>query len=113
MTAVRRPVVWTEVAVRDLERIAERLYEESPMRAEQIVDRIIARGDALATLSSRGRIPPELRQLAQRTWLEVIERPWRILYRVVGKTVEIHAVLDGRRDLQDVLLDRLLDGPGT
>jgi hypothetical protein len=31
------------------------------------------------------------------------------LYRLVDAGVEIHAVLDGRRDLQDILLERLLD----
>ena len=108
MTVHRRTVVWTEVAARDVERIATRIAEDAPLRVDKIIDRIIDRGDALATMSHRGRTPPELRAIGDRTWLEVIESPWRILYRVVGDIVEIHAVLDGRRDLRDLLLDRLL-----
>jgi plasmid stabilization system protein ParE len=108
MSARRRSVAWTEVAVRDIERLAVRLDEAAPLRAERIIDRIISRAESLTTLSHRGRTPPELRPIADRTWLEVIESPWRILYRVVGNTVEIHAVLDGRRDLRDILLERML-----
>jgi plasmid stabilization system protein ParE len=109
MSDRRRSVEWTEVATRDIERLAVRLAETVPLRVERIVDRIISRGESLATLSHRGRTPPELRPVADRTWLEVIESPWRILYRVVEDTVEIHAVLDGRRDLRDILLERILD----
>jgi plasmid stabilization system protein ParE len=103
-----RKVVWTAVAARDVERIAERIAEDSPLRVDKIIDRIVDRAEALATLSQRGRTPPELRAIGDRTWLEVIEAPWRIVYRVVGPTIEIHAVLDGRRDLRDLLLERLL-----
>lgn len=103
-----RKVVWTAVAARDVERIAERLAEDAPLRVEKIIDRIIDHGEALGALSNRGRTPPELRAIGDRTWLEVIESPWRIVYRIVGETVEIHAVLDGRRDLRDLLLERLL-----
>jgi toxin ParE1/3/4 len=109
MSDRRRSVEWTEVAARDIERLAARLAETVPLRVERILERIISRGESLATLSHRGRTPPELRPVADRTWLEVIESPWRILYRVVGDTVEIHAVLDGRRDLRDILLERILD----
>ena len=97
------------MAARDVERIAERIAEDAPLRVDRIIDRIVDRGESLSTLSQRGRTPPELRAIGDRSWLEIIESPWRIVYRVVGATVEIHAVLDGRRDLRDVLLDRLLD----
>ena len=40
-------------------------------------------------------------------WM-LLERPWRILYRVAETTVEIHGVLDGRRSLEDILMERLL-----
>ena len=79
------------------------------MRAEQILERIIARGQSLERLSTRGRVPPELRGIADRTWLEIQEPPWRILYRLASShRVEIHGVLDGRRALEDILMERLL-----
>jgi toxin ParE1/3/4 len=104
----RYTVVWTEVATTDVERLASYLLEEAPLRAGQVLDRIISRGDSLAIMPERGRIPPELRVTGVRAWREVQQPPWRIIYRVAGKRVEIHAVLDGRRNLADILFERLL-----
>jgi plasmid stabilization system protein ParE len=63
----------------------------------------------LATPAHRGRTPPELRPIEDRTWLELIESPWRILYRAVEDAVETHAILDGRGDLRDILFERMVD----
>lgn len=105
----RYAVVWTEVASRDVERLATYLLDEAPLRAEGILDRIIARGESLGILPERGRTPPELRTIGDRTWREVQEPPWRIIYRITGKqTVEIHGVFDGRRSLEDILMERIL-----
>ena len=108
MSERRYTVVWTEIAADDLERLAAYLLDESPLRADQIMERIIARGESLETSPARGRTPPELRPIGDRTWREVIEWPWRIVYRIVGRRVEIHGVLDGRRSLEDILLERIL-----
>jgi toxin ParE1/3/4 len=110
MSQRRFTVVWTETAANDVARIASYLADEAPHRAETILDRIVARGQSLARSPERGRTPPELRSLGDKTWREVQERPWRVVYRVVEGRVEIHAVLDGRRSLQDLLLERILDG---
>jgi toxin ParE1/3/4 len=104
----RYPVVWTGVAAQDVERLSAYLLDEAPLRAEQIVERIISRGESLGSSPERGRTPPELRAIGDRTWHEVQEPPWRILYRITGKRIEIHGVLDGRRNLEDILLERLL-----
>lgn len=110
MTGRRRyTVVWTEVASRDVERLAGYLLEEAPLRAEEILDRIIARGESLEAAPGRGHVPPELRTIGDRTWLQVLESPWRIVYRIVAKRVEIHGVFDGRRSLEEILLERLLN----
>ncbi|NBC14420.1 MAG: plasmid stabilization protein, partial [Gammaproteobacteria bacterium] len=37
-----------------------------------------------------------------------IERPWRLVYRIETDAVQVMAVLDGRRDLRSVLLERLV-----
>lgn len=108
MSGRRFTVVWTEVAAQDLERLSVYLLDEAPLRAEQIIERIISRGASLGSSPERGRTPPELRAIGDRTWHEVQEPPWRILYRVTGKRIEIHGVLDGRRSLEDILMERLL-----
>ena len=107
MSSRRVAVVWTDVAIRDLESIARYLVAEGSSRAESIVGRIIDRGESLDITPERGRTPPELRAINDRTWRAVQEPPWRLLYRISGRTVEIHGVLDRRRSLEDILLERL------
>ncbi|HEX3904163.1 MAG TPA: type II toxin-antitoxin system RelE/ParE family toxin [Polyangia bacterium] len=105
----RFAVIWTEVATRDLERLAVYLRDEAPARAGRIVDRIVARGESLSASPERGRTPPELRAIGDRTWREIPEPPWRLIYRIGRREVEIHAVLDGRRSLEDLLMERILE----
>lgn len=109
MSRRRYSVEWTEDALEDIERLATYLHDEAPLRADDIVERIVMRGESLTWAPERGRFPPELRLVHNRAWREVQEPPWRILYRITGRTVEIHGVLDGRRSLQDILMERLLN----
>jgi toxin ParE1/3/4 len=106
----RHSVIWTEPATADVERLAAYLSDESPLRAEQILERVVARAESLRASPERGRTPPELRAIGDRAWREVLEPPWRIIYRIAGRRVEIHAVFDGRRSLEDVLMERVLGG---
>jgi plasmid stabilization system protein ParE len=53
-------------------------------------------------------VVPELARLGMRTWREIVARPYRLIYRIEGDTVNVLAVFDGRRDLEDLLFERLL-----
>jgi toxin ParE1/3/4 len=59
-------------------------------------------------MAHRGRVVPELRELSLEPWRELLVKPYRIIYRISGPQVLIIAVLDGRRDVEDTLLRRLL-----
>lgn len=109
MSRRRFSVAWTEIAVRAVERPAAYLVDESPLRADAVVGRIIARFESLDRSPEPGRTPNELRSIGNRTLRELQESPWRILYRIVGTKVEVPGVLDGRRDLDEILLERLLE----
>ena len=50
---------------------------------------------------------PELRDAGVQ-YRELIERPWRVAYRIEPERIFIVAVLDARRDLQTLLLERLI-----
>ena len=59
-------------------------------------------------MPNRDRIPPELRTVGVDQCRELIFKEYRIIYQVRGKNVFIHCVLDRRRDLQELLEQRLL-----
>lgn len=80
---------------------------DSERAAEQTLGKIETHCQTLETLPQRGRHPRELKRLGLTTYLELTMKPYRILYQIVDMNVYIHAILDGRRDLEDHLLRRL------
>ncbi|MFZ2170584.1 MAG: type II toxin-antitoxin system RelE/ParE family toxin, partial [Methylococcaceae bacterium] len=58
----------------------------------------------------RGSIPKELLSLGIRQYRQVIEKPYRIIYETFVDKIVVHAVLDGRRDMQSLLMQRILRG---
>lgn len=103
-----RRVRWTETARRDLDSIVDYIAEDSIENALAVLDRLRERVDLLTVAAERGRTVSELKDLDVHQYREVIERPWRIVYRIEGDAVLVLAVLDGRRDLRSLLLERLL-----
>jgi toxin ParE1/3/4 len=104
----RRRVRWTRSARRDLEGIVAYLADRSPQAALATLDRLEARAKSLATLADRGRVVPELRRLHIRQYRELQVPPYRVIYRVSGALVWVLVLVDARRNLEDVLLDRLI-----
>ena len=104
----RYRVDWAATARDDLDEIITFIAEGSPDRALAALDRIESRVHALVTFPTRGRVVPELRWHAVTTYRELVEPPWRIIYRVDGPRVFVLTVVDARRQLEDHLLARFL-----
>jgi toxin ParE1/3/4 len=105
---IERCVLWTLSAQRDLESIVQYIAEQQPATALNVLNRLQARATGLASQTLRGRRVPELRDMGIDNYREIIEAPWRIIYRPADKNVYVIAVFDARRDLRDVLMERLL-----
>jgi plasmid stabilization system protein ParE len=104
-------VLWAETAVRDLEELVSYVAAESEVNATQVLRRIETRAAALESSPACGRVVPELAHFGMRTWRELVVKRYRLVYRIEGDTVTVLAIFDGRRDLEDVLLERLLRTP--
>lgn len=57
-----------------------------------------------------GRVVPELAVIGLNTIRELIQSPWRILYTVNGERIEILSVVDGRRNFEEILYRKVLEG---
>jgi plasmid stabilization system protein ParE len=77
-------------------------------REASALDKLEERMHTLRQMPERGRVVPELATFGIHTHRELVVAPWRIIYRIGGRTVHVLAVLDGRRNVEDLLLDRLL-----
>jgi len=56
----------------------------------------------------QGRIIPELQNENITTYREIIVKPWRMMYRTEGKHILILAIIDSRRNIEDILMKRQL-----
>ena len=102
-------VIWSNVAENDLKRIIEYITDDSPTIALKILKNIKQKVSSLYDFPERGRIVPELRDQGILQYREIIISPWRILYRISETNVYVLSVLDSRRNIEDILLQRLTD----
>lgn len=101
-------VVWSDAARDDLRSIVFHIAQDSPANALSVADRLERRAASLRAHATRGRVVPELRRAGERRFRELIEKPWRIVYFIEGRRVNIVAVVDSRRDLRDWLNERTM-----
>ena len=101
-------VEWTAVARQDLAEIVAYLASQSIDAALRALDQIEEKAASLESMPHRGRILPEVERFAVRHYRELIIPPYRLIYRVRDDIVYVLGVFDGRRNLEDVLLGRLL-----
>ena len=89
-------VLWTENALKHLLDIYEYISQNSPTYATRMVDRLTRRSEQIANFPMSGREVPEYEAEDIR---EVIEKPYRIIYRVKSDQIDILAVVHAARQL--------------
>jgi plasmid stabilization system protein ParE len=100
-------VRWTQPAGQDLESIVDFIARDNLPNALQVLGKIQRTAATLERMPERGRIVPELAEVGLRLYHEILFPPWRIIYRIVGPNVFVMTVIDGRRNVEDILLERL------
>ena len=107
--ASRYSVLLTKGAEQDLEAIYDYIDEfDAPANADHVLDRLMARAEQLAVMPERGSYPRELLDLGIKDYRQVFFKPYRLIYRVMGRDVAVFVIADGRRDMQSLLTRRLL-----
>ena len=109
----RYEVLLTAGAEQDIEALYDYVAEfDSVANADALLDKILQTSDSLATNPDRGTYPKELLSLGIREYRQLFFKPYRIVYRIVGKQVYIYLIVDGRRDLSTLLAARMMGGAG-
>lgn len=102
-------IILAETAESDMYNIHEYVeLHDSQLRANKLLEDIEQTVFSLETMPQRGHCPPELLRLGIREFREIHFKPYRIIYAIRGRDVIINSVLDGRRDIQTLLQQRLL-----
>ena len=101
-------VYWANSAKYDLESIIEYIKLDSIDLAKDIFLQIKQACDNLYTFPNRGQIVPELKSIGVLKYREIIFKSWRIVYKIDKDIVYILLVADSRRNLEDILFERLI-----
>jgi len=102
-------VYLTEDAARDLREIVAYVTECSGTnRADHVLNELTKAFASLAEYPERGVCPKELRAVGLREYREIFFKPYRIIYRALSTKVVVLVIADGRRDMQALLLRRML-----
>ena len=84
---------------------------DSAGRASALLDRLLTTAQSLATAPHRGNVPRELQALGMRDYRQALFKPYRLIYLIPEQprpTVFIAVISDGRRDMESLLMRRLL-----
>lgn len=105
----RFEVLLTHGAEQDLEGLYDYIAEhDSVESADYVLDQVVKVAESLSQFPERGSHPRELIALGIKEYRQVMFKPWRLIYRVLGNQVVIFLIANGRRDMQSVLARRLL-----
>lgn len=106
---MRYEVLLTLGAEQDLESIHGYIAAfDSEANANHVLDRLTKVVQGLAQFPERGSYPKELAALGLKDYRQIAFKPYRVIYRVLGRKVVIYFIADGRQDMQSVLGRRLL-----
>lgn len=101
-------VIWANIAHADLVAIIRYIRTDNPLAAADSLEKIKAKVSELTLFPEKGRVVPELKQQGILHYRELIIAPWRVIYRLSDRHVYVLAVIDARRNIEDILLDRLV-----
>lgn len=106
---MRYAVLLTAGAESDLSKIYDYIAKfDSVASANYVLERLVDTGDSLATFPERGAVPREFLALGVREYRQVFFKPYRLIYRIEGRQVQVRIIADGRRDMKSLLARRLL-----
>lgn len=81
---------------------------DSIEQAEAILTKIEGKILQLSELANRGHEVSELSVIGVGEYQEIYIKPYRIIYQIIDDDVFVHCVLDARRDLEELLRERLI-----
>ena len=101
-------VKWASPARDDVNEIIDYITLSNEIYAVKILDKIEKSVEKLKTFPTFYRIVPELEKYGYLMYREIIVEYWRVIYKIENNFVYIMMVIDGRRNLEDLILKKIL-----
>ena len=105
----KHQVIITFEAEKDILDIYDYIAKKDTLQnAEYVLDNLELLILSLEESPERGHYPPELSVQGIKEFKEVIFKPYRAIYEIIGSKVIVHLCVDGRRDMKTLLERRLI-----
>ena len=101
-------ILWAAAAEMDLLETIEYIADDNSGAALKVLSRIKASTARLDYSPKRGRIVPQLKKYGMSRYREIVIKSLRVFYRIQDNKVYIVSVIDGRRNVEDILFEKLL-----
>jgi addiction module RelE/StbE family toxin len=101
-------IKWTAPAREDLEEIIDYISKTNTSYAIKVLDKIEDQVSKLKMHPKSYRIVPELERHGFLIYREVIIDYWRIIYKIENEYIYIMLIIDGRRNLEDLILKKII-----
>ena len=100
--------IFSRYAEDDLIEILDYYSSINPEYSLKLLDTLEKRVGELKKYPERGRLVPELEKQNIIEYRELIEGNYRIIFAIQDKTVIIHTIIDGRRDFEELIMNKLM-----
>jgi plasmid stabilization system protein ParE len=106
-----KEISWTQDAEDSFNEILEYSMEKfGETRTQAVYKKIISKIDLLASISFKSKVSQDLKDIGIYDVYELVESPWRIFYKMNDDEIIILLVLDGRRNIEEILISKVIDG---
>jgi toxin ParE1/3/4 len=107
-------IIWSKDAGDELAEIISYIKNNTgKMTAEKIYIKIIKEVKRVSKNPAGRRIAPLLREFGINYIHQLNINPWILFYKIAGKRMEIISIIDGRRNLEEILYKKIMDGKIT
>ena len=101
-------VIVSKSAKNDIREIVKFISKNNPINALNVLNRINERINSLKSFPEKGSYIPELLKHNIKDYRQLIETPWKIIYKIENEIVNVIIVIDSRRNTQDILVEKLI-----
>ena len=101
-------IKWASPALDDLDEIIEYISKTNLTYSIKVMDKIYEQVNKLNINPERCRIVPELEKYGYLSYRQLIVDYWKIIFKIEGNIVYIMVIIDGRRNLEDIILKKIL-----
>jgi plasmid stabilization system protein ParE len=98
----------TQNAENDLDEIIMFIAQNNPQNAIRIMEKIKSKINTLDHFPYKGAYVPELLKRNIKDYRQITEHPGKIVYKIDGNIVNVLTIVDSRRNLQELLIKKLL-----